>query len=166
MYHTVEEFLKDWEFESEQTAKLFVFLTDESLSYRASEQVRSIGFLAWHVVTSIHEIGSRLGLTFHAPEHDAPMPQDAASIRKGYEQASKGIAEALRSQWQDADLQKESDMYGEMWKNHLSLAMLDRHQIHHRGQLTTLMRLAGLPLIGAYGPSQEEWQAHGAPIPE
>ena len=37
------------------------------------------------------------------------------------------------------------------------------HQGHHRGQMTVLMRQAGLVVPGIYGPSREEWAAFGAP---
>jgi uncharacterized damage-inducible protein DinB len=36
---------------------------------------------------------------------------------------------------------------------------LIRHQIHHRGQMTTLMRMAGVVVPGVYGPSREETAA-------
>jgi uncharacterized damage-inducible protein DinB len=37
------------------------------------------------------------------------------------------------------------------------------HEIHHRGQMTVLMRQAGLKVPGVYGPSREEWTAYGMP---
>jgi uncharacterized damage-inducible protein DinB len=39
--------------------------------------------------------------------------------------------------------------------------MFIRHEVHHRGQMTVLMRQAGLPLHGFYGPSRDEWVAMG-----
>ncbi|MCK6259572.1 DinB family protein [Fictibacillus sp. KIGAM418] len=50
-------------------------------------------------------------------------------------------------------------MYGEKWENGLTLYILNCHQIHHRGQMTVLMRLAGLKVPGVYGPSIEEMEA-------
>ena len=41
------------------------------------------------------------------------------------------------------------------------LSSLIRHQAHHRGQMTVLMRQAGLPVPGVYGPAREEWKAYG-----
>jgi uncharacterized damage-inducible protein DinB len=54
-------------------------------------------------------------------------------------------------------------MYGETWKRGLTLFYLLMHQAHHRGQMTVLMRQAGLPVIGIYGPAKEEWAAQGLP---
>ena len=35
-------------------------------------------------------------------------------------------------------------MYGEMWKRGTTLGVIISHQIHHRAQLTVVMRLNGL----------------------
>ena len=37
------------------------------------------------------------------------------------------------------------------------------HWSHHRGQMTVLMRQAGLRVPGVYGPAKEDWAAMGAP---
>ena len=58
-------------------------------------------------------------------------------------------------------LMLEDDMYGEMWAKGKTLGVLVTHQIHHRAQLTIVMRLAGLKVPGVYGPSNEEWAAMG-----
>ncbi len=39
------------------------------------------------------------------------------------------------------------------------------HQTHHRGQMTVLMRQAGLPVAGMYGPTKEDWAKYGMPTP-
>jgi hypothetical protein len=41
------------------------------------------------------------------------------------------------------------------------LLFLLQHQSHHRGQMTVLMRQAGLSVPGIYGPSKEEWARFG-----
>jgi uncharacterized damage-inducible protein DinB len=43
---------------------------------------------------------------------------------------------------------------------------LIQHQAHHRGQMTVLMRQAGLPVPGIYGPSKEEWANFGMEAPK
>jgi len=54
-------------------------------------------------------------------------------------------------------------MYGETWKRGMTLLYLMLHQAHHRGQITVLMRQAGLKVTGIYGPAKEEWQTMGMP---
>lgn len=166
MYHTIEEFTADWSHESESTQRLLDILTDDSLGTRIKEGERSLGFLAWHIVISVDEMLSRVGLKFEAPHHDATLPKTAKEIADGYRQANQGFTQAIRTQWNDANLADENDMYGEMWLNAQTLDMVVKHQIHHRGQLTMLMRQAGLPLVGMYGPSREDWATYGGDAPE
>ena len=52
-------------------------------------------------------------------------------------------------------------MYGQQWKNGTTLRALISHQAHHRGQLTVLMRQAGLRVPGIYGPAREDWASMG-----
>ena len=54
-------------------------------------------------------------------------------------------------------------MYGMTWKRGTTLSLLINHQAHHRGQMTVLMRQAGVPVVGVYGPAKEEWKAAGMP---
>jgi uncharacterized damage-inducible protein DinB len=54
-------------------------------------------------------------------------------------------------------------MYGDEWPRGQALSALVLHQAHHRGQMTVLMRQAGLPVVGVYGPAREEWAAMGMP---
>ena len=48
----------------------------------------------------------------------------------------------------------------------LEIAALSSHQTHHRGQLSVLMRQAGIAPPGPYGPAKEEWSNYNAPPPE
>ena len=54
-------------------------------------------------------------------------------------------------------LNDDLNMYGQVWKRTSVLSSLIAHQAHHRGQMTVLMRQAGLKVPGVYGPSKEEW---------
>ncbi len=77
--------------------------------------------------------------------------------------AADSLAHEIRTTWEDAELEVEDDMYGEQWPRGKSLAALLNHQTHHRGQMTVLMRQAGLQVPGVYGPSREEWAVYGMP---
>ena len=57
-------------------------------------------------------------------------------------------------------------MYGQKWKRGVTLGILITHQIHHRAQMTVLMRQAGLKVPGIYGPAYEEWAAMGMEAPK
>jgi len=161
MHHTIDEFLEDWKYESEATIKILNNLTDDSLNKKVSENVRSAGRLAWHIVTSVGEMAHRTGLAFETVDENAPIPSTSKEIVDEYNRASDGLIKEITEKWKDETLLLEDDMYGEMWKKGKTLGVLVTHQIHHRGQLTVVMRLAGLKVPGVYGPSKEEWANYG-----
>lgn len=161
MYTTIEQFQNDWKFESSSTVKLFENLTDESLDQKITPDGRSLGFLAWHIVQTIPEMIGKTGLKFEGPGFDSELPKSAAEITKAFKNASDTLVEQLKNNWTDDTLKTEDDMYGEKWKKGMTLSALILHQAHHRGQMTVLMRQAGLKVTGVYGPSKEEWEAMG-----
>jgi uncharacterized damage-inducible protein DinB len=67
--------------------------------------------------------------------------------------------------WRDPMLDDELQMYGQTWKRRDVLMSLVVHQAHHRGQMTVLMRQAGLAVHGIYGPAREEWAKMNIPAP-
>jgi uncharacterized damage-inducible protein DinB len=161
MYHTINEFLTDWKTESESTIKVFANLTDESLDYKNSEIGRTIGRLAWHITATIGEMPGRTGLKLEALEDDNNYPKNAKEILDKYKEASGKLVEQLSIEWNDNSLSEKVNMYGEVWTKEAVLTSLVKHQIHHRAQMTALMRQAGLKVPGIYGPSYEEWKAMG-----
>lgn len=163
MYRTIEDFTADWLQETESTLKIFRTLTDVSLGQQVTPNGRSLGFLAWHVVLTLGEMGGRSGLRVASPDENAPMPARAKEIASTYLTAARSIADEVQKQWTDAMLGEEIEMYGEKWARGFALASLVRHQTHHRGQMTVLMRQAGLSVPGVCGPSREEWAQWGMP---
>jgi uncharacterized damage-inducible protein DinB len=166
MYRTINDFIKDWNNEHESTMKVFNALSDSSLSQKVMPGGRSLGFLAWHIVLSIGEMGSKAGLSIQAPPENAELPFSVSKIAETYDQAGKSLGEEVQKKWNDASLSEEIEMYGEKWTRGYTLSALVRHQIHHRAQMTVLMRQAGLKVPGVYGPSKEEWVQYGMNAPE
>jgi uncharacterized damage-inducible protein DinB len=166
VYHTVGEFLADWKEESASTLRILSALTDASLARRVSPADRTLGRVAWHVVCAIPEMLSRTGLKVRGPEHESAPPGRAKAIAAAYRKAASSVSSAVRRQWTDASLKVEDEMYGEKWARGFTLEALVRHEIHHRGQMTVLMRQAGLKVPSVYGPSRESWAAYGQKPPE
>jgi len=163
MFRTIQDFLGSWAYETEATEKVFSQLTDASLDQKVTPDGRSLGRLAWHIIQTLPEMGGRTGLAIEGPGETEPVPSDAGEMARQFLETAKSLEDAVRAGWADADLDVEDDMYGEMWPRGKSLSALVNHQIHHRGQMTVLMRQAGLPVPGVYGPSREEWKAYGMP---
>ena len=166
MIATIAEFERLWTQEAASTRKVFAALTDASLAQTVSPGGRTLGRLAWHVVGTIPEMAGKMGLHIGSPAEGAPVPASADAIRVAYDDASGSLLHQIRSGWTDPMLRVETAMYGESWTRAFSLTVLVHHQIHHRGQMTVLMRQAGLRVPGLYGPAREEWAGMGMKEPE
>jgi uncharacterized damage-inducible protein DinB len=166
MFTRIADFEAAWTYESGATAKLLAKLTDASLTQRVTPQNATLGWEAWHTALSVQEMCKRMGLKIEGPGHDAPVPAKASDITATYEKASKSLLEQMKGSWKDETLNVEDDMYGEKWKRGATLLVLLLHQAHHRGQVVVLMRQAGLPVTGIYGPAKEEWAAMGMHPPK
>jgi len=166
MFRRVADFQKAWEQERDGTLKILRGLTDASLARAVTDDDRTLGRMAWHLAQTVSEMMPRTGLSVAEPAPDAPVPREAGAIVAAYEVASKAVAEEIASAWTDATLEIEDDMYGQRWPRGQTLQALIVHQAHHRGQMTVLMRQAGLAVPGVYGPAREEWATHGMPAPK
>jgi uncharacterized damage-inducible protein DinB len=103
----------------------------------------------------------RTGLKFDTVDDNSPVPATAKEIIDEYKRTSGNMIMEISETWNDETLKQEDDMYGEKWARGKTLGVLVTHQIHHRAQLTVVMRLAGLKVPGVYGPSKEEWAGYG-----
>lgn len=160
MFVKIEEFIEAWTEESKLTERVIEALTDGSLSQPVSEGRRTLGQIAWHLVGSIHYM-THCGLDFAGPSSGEPVPSSAAEIAEEYRRISGALLEAIRSQWTDEQLLATTEIAGEPRPNGASLRFTLMHQAHHRGQMTVLMRQAGLRLPDIYGPTYESWIEQG-----
>ncbi len=165
MISRITDFDHIWSSELESTQKLFKHLTDRALSQAVNPEGRTLARLAWHITTTIPEMTSRTGLKLRGPAPEDPVPPGAKLIAKAYSEAAISLLEEVKAHWTDATLQEKDDMYGEKWARGFTLTSLILHQAHHRGQMTVLMRQAGLDIPGLYGPARQEWAAFGMQPP-
>ncbi|WP_088224731.1 DinB family protein [Desulfosporosinus sp. FKB] len=165
MFSSIASFLETWKRESELTLEIFKALTDDSLDQRVTKEDRTIGRLAWHIAITIPEMMSKTGLVFEGFLEDAPVPSSVKDIINYYENASESMKMGIIHQWNDQTLLEDRNMYGESWTIAMILNVLVNHQIHHRGQMTVLMRQAGLKVPGIYGPAREDWSKFGMEPP-
>ena len=166
MITSIEQFSKSWKSESDNTRKLMAELTDEALKKDLVGGHRTLGRLAWHITQTIPEMLGKTGLAPEGPGEKDPVPDSAEEIKKAYDLAASSLLKQVADQWDDQSLEIEDDLYGERWKRGITLQALINHEIHHRGQMTVMMRLAGLKVPGIYGPSREEWSQYGMQEPE
>jgi uncharacterized damage-inducible protein DinB len=165
MFRSLDEFFAEWNQEVRLTERVLNALTDESLAQKVIEGRRTLGQIAWHLVKSIHYM-TYCGLSFEGPNEQTPIPESAATIAGEYKRMAGVFSDAVRTQWSDETLANEIDMMGETWKLRDTLRFLIMHQAHHRGQMTVLMRQAGLRPPEVYGQTYESWIEQGRePMP-
>ncbi len=156
MFTTVADLLDVSRAESESTARVLEALTDDALSYRAHERSRTAGELPWHIVAAVREIAKHTGLDIDGPTNETPVPPTVRDISAAYRRAVDSLRTAVEGSWFDGTLVVDDEVYGEQWPRGKTLFVLVCHEIHRRGQLTLLLREAGLRVPGVYGPSGDE----------
>ncbi len=156
MFTTVKHFDKTWRHESGETARVMAAFSDESLAQAVAPGHRTLGDVAWHLTTAQRELAGKMGLAYDAPTHASPQPSRASDIHTAYVAAAAALGKAVSSGWTDDSLRERFQAYGMEWTKGRFLFVLLCHEIHHRGQMTVLMRQAGLIVPGVYGPSADE----------
>jgi uncharacterized damage-inducible protein DinB len=170
MFRKIEDFTKCWKYESATTLAVLDAVPTAKMKFGAGDAHRDLGRLAWHLVESCVELPDHLGLKIAGPRLGPdgfiadPVPPSMEAIRKAYAEASASVAQEV-AKWSDADLDTTDQLYGETWTKGKSLYALIVHQTHHRGQMTVLMRQAGLKLPEVYGPTRDMWVAYGKEAP-
>jgi uncharacterized damage-inducible protein DinB len=161
MYRKIQDFIEDWKAESASTIKVFSNISDKAKGKKRGEHIRSLERLAWHITQTLTEMPSRAGIISSDFLDNQPIPLDMKGIISIYERYSGELSKLVAEKWTDAGLTEKIDVYGQPWERRKVLSVLVLHQAHHRGQMTTLMRLEGLKVPGVYGPSKEEWAQFG-----
>lgn len=157
MFRTLDDFLDIWKDESGLTHKVFTTLTDASLAQAITQDHRTLGRLGWHLAQTIPEMIGKTGLKVAGPGEHEGVPTSAKIIADNYSRASMSLVQQLRARWTDETLAMTDEMYGEKWTRAFTLRALVLHQVHHRGQMTVLLRQAGLRPPDVYGPAKESW---------
>ncbi|MDH5643784.1 MAG: DinB family protein, partial [Gemmatimonadota bacterium] len=105
------------------------------------------------------EITKHVGLTGLGPGNETEMPSIASRIADAHTEASRALVDTIRNDWSDATLQVIDDVYGYRWPRSRTMGILLTHEIHHRGQLTAMLRIGGAKVPGVYGPSSDSaWE--------
>ncbi|WP_090645746.1 DinB family protein [Paenibacillus sp. UNC496MF] len=154
MYNTIQEFIMEWNNEAASTQKVLDALTDASLQQQVSPEDRTLGRIAFHIARSTPGLLSASGLTVETLPPGAPS--SAAEIADKFRKVSADTVDGVRAQWTDSMLKESVKVFGMELPRAVLLSMLIKHIVHHRGQITVLMRQAGLKVPGVYGPARDE----------
>jgi uncharacterized damage-inducible protein DinB len=154
MSRTLESYINEIREESHITQSILDSLSDASLRQEVSPLDRTLGQIAWHIVTSIYTIMSIAELSIPSPGNKNDVPATAKHIAEAYHKTSSALISALQTDWNDETLLETRNMYDMKWPVTQVLDILIKHEIHHRGQLSILMRQANLHVPDIYGPAR------------
>jgi uncharacterized damage-inducible protein DinB len=155
-----DQFIQAWEREYQTTLKVLKEYPADKLAMKPAEKSRTAKDLAWTFVTEeMAMVGGAVKGTVDFQNLPKP-PATMGEIISEYERSHKGIANEVRQMpegefnstiklptgpKQISDMRKADVMWG---------CLMDT--IHHRGQLSVYIRMAGGKVPSIYGPSADE----------
>ncbi|WP_336862395.1 DinB family protein [Peribacillus frigoritolerans] len=157
MYISISDFIKEWNKEAILTQNVLDSLTDESLEQQVYPEGRTLGRIVWHFTTNIPDYLAHFGLKIDRIESSENVPSSAREIAITFKNVSSHATKIIEQQWTDESLGQIQEAFGRQETNASILMGLIKHIVHHRGQVTVLMRQAGIKPSGVYGPPKEDW---------
>ncbi|MCC7479137.1 DinB family protein [bacterium] len=157
MFNSTQEFIPAYGYESEITERVLRALTNEALAQSKGEGDQNAADIAWHIATAPRYMFNQIG--WDVPpmtEWGTPAGLTVEQIVNEY-CANRDRVKAEAAKVSDADLQKVHHVFGMLdWPAWMMLQAQLVHEAHHRGQLSVLMRQAGLTVPSIYGPNKEQ----------
>ncbi|MFS0787352.1 DinB family protein [Shouchella sp. 1P09AA] len=155
MYRKVADFIQEWKQESYLTSAVLDAVSDEKLGQAIEEGHNTLGWLGWHLTTSPVFFVGQLGVQLDVDLAEK-QPSSASVIKDSYDRVSRALLQAMENIDSDSFMEEELEALGATMTKGTMLRMLVSHQTHHRGQMTVLLRQAGLTVPGVYGPTKEQ----------
>lgn len=155
MYRTVNDFVNDWTNSAQGTVEVLRSLTDDKLGQATVEGHSTLGWLGWHLATCPVFFTGQVGLQV-VPAGDAKqVPTKASDIVQAYAQIAEDVRLAVEQNLTDEKMVEDVETFAGMRPRGAILRTFIDHQTHHRGQMTVLLRQAGLYVPGVLGPTKE-----------
>lgn len=159
----LEMFLTTWDREAAGTLKLLRALPATKYDFRPDAGGRSLGELAWHLAEGDAYMSHGIeagGFSMSAKPPNVERPRTVEDLAPGYERAHREAVARIRK-LKPEDLDRTIPFFNgqPMPIRDILWGMIIFHNIHHRGQLSLMCRLAGGAAPGLYGPNREETAA-------
>lgn len=154
----LESFLEIWDRETEKTVSLLETLPKDGYDFRPDPEGRSLGELAWHLAEG-EAYGSffieRGGMSRDERPPGMTRPKTVAELAPEFARVHREARERLRNLTNE-DLDRTIKGFsGDTPIRDMLWDFILLHNVHHRGQLTLLIRGAGAQPVGMFGPTRE-----------
>ena len=154
-----DNFLKIWDAEAMRTSQVLQALPRDQYDFRPDPGGRSIGEMAWHLAEGDAYNSMGVAQGGFSPDMRPPgmeRPRQVEALAPGYERVHREAVERIRK-LKPEDLEPKIPYFtGQEMSGAEILWGAVFHNIHHRGQLSLMCRLAGGVSPGVYGPNREE----------
>ena len=158
----LDAFLSTWDREADTTVKLLRALPSTQYDFRPDSGGRSLGELAWHLAEGDAYMSYGVEKGQFAMDTKPPnieRPRTVEALAPGYERVHQEAVARIRK-LKPEDLDRSIQFFtGPMSIRDILWSAILFHNIHHRGQLALMCRLAGGQAPGIYGPNREETAA-------
>lgn len=155
MYRTKTDFLQEWNNASQGTLAVLEAMTDDKLNQAIVAGHNTLGWLGWHLANSLVFFGGQAKLAIEAIGDKDQVPSTVSEIVTAYKKASDQVKQEVEKLTDEEIIEVIDSFAGQVPRGAILRMMID-HQTHHRGQMTVLLRQAGLKVPGVMGPTQEE----------
>lgn len=160
-----EALVVDFKREAPSTRKVLEAVPEDQLEWKPREKSMSLGQLASHIAETpswVHSMMEpKLDIAATGADYQPFMAASSAELLETFDEKAKGLEETLSGR-DDAFLSETWTMcQGEkvlmsMPRHAAVRAIAIHHIIHHRGQLTVYLRLLGVAVPSAYGPTADD----------
>jgi uncharacterized damage-inducible protein DinB len=158
----LERFRTAWDLEAQLTSRMLESIPGDQYDFRPDPDGRSLGEMAWHLseIEGYISYGIPQGaVTFQEAPPNMQRPREVRLLAPGYERIHKEAVARLAT-LTEADLDREIPFADQRLPiRHILWGTILMHEIHHRGQLSLMIRLAGGTPAPIYGPNREAMAA-------
>lgn len=156
-----QQFVEGFERETSTTLKVLKAYPEDQSELKPHEKLKTARELAAMFTMEMAAIDAAVRGTFTFPPQRPPMPKDWKEVIEGFEKVRASTLEALHAASDESlgsgtvTFFKAPKTPGE-WPKMEFVWFLLYDQIHHRGQLSIYLRIAGGKLPSIYGPTADE----------
>lgn len=150
--------------EAQTTRKVIAAVPDGQRDYRPDPKARTAWELAWHLAsTDVQFLEEIAEGKFSMEPRFKDGPKNIAEMADWYESGITKAADKVRV-LDGETLMKQINFFGAFnLSTYVYLSFLEKHSIHHRGQLSAYLRPMGSKVPSIYGGSaDEEWKGQVA----